>query len=135
MGGNEHYETARNIAHRGNTSNYPRGWENRLELTDDISENFGLRKTKFSYFYAMDLVKSGEYDRAIVEFNNMINGLEEVYDRYPRERHTLHFLNNHSKLLAKTLGLLRLKEVLYDLIDFDMDNEEIYQRALDEISP
>ena len=135
MGGNEHFEFARNITHRGNASDYPRGWKDRLQLCDDLSENFGLRKAKFAYYYAMDLLSSGDPDRAVEEFNKMISGFDEVYDRYPRERYTLYFLNNHSKSLANSLSLLGLKEILYTLIDLDTDNEEIYEEALEEISP
>ena len=83
----------------------------------------------------MDLLSSGDPDRAVVEFNNMISGFDEVYDRYPRERYTLYFLNNHSKSLANSLSLLGLKEILYTLKDLDTDNEEIYEEALEEISP
>ena len=134
-GGNGHFEIARNISHRGNASDYSRGWKERLQLCDVLSENFGLRKAKFAYYYAMELLSFGEPDRAVDEFNNMISGLDEVYDRYPRERYTLYFLNNHSKSLANSLSILGLKEILYTLKELDTDNEEIYEEALEEISP
>jgi hypothetical protein len=134
MGGNTHFETARNISHRGNASDYSRGWKDRLQLCDDLSENFGLRKAKFAYYYAMELLQNGEPEQSIDEFNNMIAGLDEVYDIFPRERYTLYFLNNHSKKLANSLTLLGQREMLYSLKDLDFDNAEIYDSALVEIS-
>ena len=134
VGGTAHFESARNIALRGNASDYSRGWKNRLQLCDNLSENFGLRKAKFAYYYAMELLQNGEPERSVEELNNMITGLDEVYDRYPRERYTLYFLNNHAKTLADALSLLGQEEILQSLKDLDSDNEALYDSALVTIS-
>ena len=134
VGGNTHFESARNIAHRGNSSDYSRGWKDRLQLCDNLSENFGLRKAKFAYYYAMELLQNGEPERSVEELENMITGLDEVYDRYPRERYTLYFLNNHAKTLADALSLLGQEEILLSLKDLDTDNEVLYDSALVKIS-
>jgi hypothetical protein len=134
VGGNTHFETARNIALRGNSSDYSRGWKDRLQLCDNLSENFGLRKAKFAYYYAMELLQNGELERSVEELENMITGLDEVYDRFPRERYTLYFLNNHAKTLADALSLLGQEEFLLSLKDLDTDNEAIYDSALVKIS-
>ena len=134
VGGTAHFESARNIALRGNASDYSRGWKNRLQLCDNLSENFGLRKAKFAYYYAMELLQNGEPERSVEELNNMIIGLDEVYDRYPRERYTLYFLNNHAKTLADALSLLGQEEILQSLKDLDSDNEALYDSALVTIS-
>ena len=65
VGGTAHFESARNIALRGNASDYSRGWKDRLQLCDNLSENFGLRKAKFAYYYAMELLRNGEPGRSI----------------------------------------------------------------------
>ena len=134
VGGTAHFESARNIALRGNASDYSRGWKDRLQLCDNLSENFGLRKAKFAYYYAMELLRNGEPGRSIEELNNMITGLDEVYDRYPRERYTLYFLNNHAKTLADALSLLGQEEILESLKALDSDNEALYDSALVTIS-
>ena len=134
VGGTAHFESARNIALRGNASDYSRGWKDRLQLCDNLSENFGLRKAKFAYYYAMELLQNGEPERSVEELNNMITGLDEVYDRYPRERYTLYFLNNHAKTLADALSLLGQEEILESLKDLDSDNEALYDSALVTIS-
>ena len=134
LGGTSHFEEARNIALRGNASDYSRGWKARLNLCDNLSENFGLRKAKFSYYYAMELLQNGKPERSIEELNNMVTGLDEAYERYPRERYTLYFLNNHAKVLADKLSLLGQEEILHALKDLDSDNEALYDSALVTIS-
>jgi len=134
LGGTSHFEEARNIALRGNASDYSRGWKARLNLCDNLSENFGLRKAKFAYYYAMELLQNGKPERSVEELNNMIMGLDEAYDRYPRERYTLYFLNNHAKVLADKLSLLGQEEILHALKDLDSDNEALYDSALVTIS-
>ena len=134
LGGTSHFEEARNIALRGNASDYSRGWKARLNLCDNLSENFGLRKAKFSYYYAMELLQNGKPERSIEELNNMVMGLDEAYERYPRERYTLYFLNNHAKVLADKLSLLGQEEILHALKDLDSDNEALYDSALVTIS-
>jgi len=134
LGGTSHFEEARNIALRGNASDYSRGWKARLNLCDNLSENFGLRKAKFSYYYAMELLQNGKPERSVEELNNMVMGLDEAYERYPRERYTLYFLNNHAKVLADKLSLLGQEEILHALKDLDSDNEALYDSALVTIS-
>ena len=134
LGGTSHFEEARNIALRGNASDYSRGWKARLNLCDNLSENFGLRKAKFSYYYAMELLQNGKPERSVEELNNMVMGLDEAYERYPRERYTLYFLNNHAKVLADKLSLLGQEEMLHALKDLDSDNEALYDSALVTIS-
>ena len=68
------------------------------------------------------------------ELNNMIIGLDEAYDRYPRERYTIYFLNNHAKVLADKLSLLGQEEILHALKDLDSENEALYDSALVTIS-
>ena len=134
LGGTSHFEEARNIALRGNASDYSRGWKTRLNLCDNLSENFGLRKAKFAYYYAMELLQNGKPERSVEELNNMIIGLDEAYDRYPRERYTIYFLNNHAKVLADKLSLLGQEEILQTLKDLDSDNAALYDSALVTIS-
>ena len=134
LGGTSHFGEARNIALRGNASDYSRGWKARLQLCDNLSENFGLRKAKFAYYYAMELLQNGKPERSVEELNNMIIGLDEAYDRYPRERYTIYFLNNHAKVLADKLSLLGQEEILQALKDLDSDNEALYDSALVTIS-
>tara|TARA_B100002003_G_scaffold137506_1_gene127130 strand:- start:717 stop:1541 length:825 start_codon:yes stop_codon:yes gene_type:complete len=131
MGGTRIFEMSREIALRGTASDFSRGWSDRAKLVDNVSTNFGLRKAKFSFYYAMDLFQNGEMDEAISEFKNMIKGLDEVYDRAPREHYTMMFLKAHTHDLATVLQLLGQKNMLRDMIELDPDNLETYKKVLD----
>ncbi|MFQ6678279.1 MAG: DUF4835 family protein [Fidelibacterota bacterium] len=131
FGGTPIYEISREIALRGSASEYSRGWSDRVRLVNDMSTNFGLRKARFSYYYAMDLFQNGNVDDAVKEFENMIKGLDEVYDRFSKEHYTSFFLKANVGNLTKVLGLLGQDNMLKDMMELDPDNLEIYQAALD----
>lgn len=134
QGGTSTYELCRNIALRGNSSDYGRGWGERLKLADILSSNYGLRNARFSYYYAMDLIKTGELDQAVEEFKAMMKGLNTVYERSPRDHYTVMFLQAHASRLATTLAKLGRRSMLERLMLIDPDNREIYQSALVTIS-
>ena len=128
--GSKQYEIARSIALRGTSSNFPKGWSKRVQLSDDMSSNYGLRKARFAYYYALDLFKDGEIEESIKQFNAMIKGIDEVYDRIPREHYTLYFLKSHAKELSQILQILRQDGILQSLIDLDPSNRDIYEEGL-----
>ncbi|NOZ03851.1 MAG: DUF4835 family protein [FCB group bacterium] len=130
QGGTTLYETSRSIALRGKASDYPRGWSDRIQLVNDLSINYGLRKARFAYYYGMDLFKQGQVEEAIKQFQAMMAGLEEVYDRSPREHYTVLFLKAHAEELTSVLKILRQTKMLENLIGLDPDNEAIYARGL-----
>lgn len=130
-GGTSLYETCRDIAFRGNASDYPRGWSERVTLANDLSSNFGLRKARFSCYYAHDLFHNGDIEEALKEFKLMIRGIEEVHQVTPREQNTLYFLKTHAETITAILSTLQQKEMLLDLIYLDSDNEDVYRSGLD----
>ena len=132
--GSKQYEIARSIALRGTSSNFPKGWSKRVQLTDDMSSNYGLRKARFAYYYALDLFKDGEIEESINQFNLMIKGIDEVYDRIPREHYTLYFLKSHASELSQILQILRQNNILQTLIELDPSNRDIYEDGLKKIS-
>lgn len=132
--GSKQYEIARSIALRGTSSNFPKGWSKRVQLADDMSSNYGLRKARFAYYYALDLFKDGEIEESINQFNLMIKGIDEVYDRIPREHYTLYFLKSHASELSKILQILRQNNILQILIELDPSNRDIYEGGLKKIS-
>ncbi len=130
LSGTRIYELCQEIALRGIDSEYSRGWSERIKLVDDLSTNFGLRKAKFAYYYAMDLFTNGAPKKAVSEFKNMVKGLNEVYDYTPREHYTLLFLKVHAKELSATLRLLGQNEIIKEFIELDPDNTSLYKQAL-----
>ena len=79
-GGNSAYEIAREIALRGSSSEYKKGWGNRISMVDDLSRNVGLRKARLAWYIALDLIKDVDIDGALAELKLMLDGLEQSYD-------------------------------------------------------
>jgi hypothetical protein len=133
--GSKQYELARTIALRGSASNFSKGWSKRIQLTDDISTNYGLRKARFAYYYGLELFKDGEIEESIKQFNEMMAGIDEVYDRIPREHYTLYFLKSHATEITQILQILRQTTMIEDLIELDPSNKDIYAKGLKDKSP
>jgi hypothetical protein len=133
--GSKQYELARSIALRGSASNFSMGWSKRIQLTDDISTNYGLRKARFAYYYGLELFKDGEIEESIKQFKEMMAGIDEVYDRMPREHYTLYFLKSHATEITQILQILRQTTMIEDLIELDPSNKDIYAKGLKDKSP
>ncbi|MFQ6613454.1 MAG: DUF4835 family protein [Fidelibacterota bacterium] len=125
-GGTSQYETARTIALRGAASDYSRGWDNRVQLVDDLSSNGPLRRARFHYYYGDELLQDQKPERAVEEFRNMLAELDRVFDRTPRERYTLLFLKANAPQLTRDLLMLNRTADLEHLSELDRDNREIY---------
>ncbi len=133
-GGNAAYEIARDIGLRGAASDYQKGWGTRISLVDDIIKNTGLRSARLSYYIAKDLINQGDIEKAVKEFNNMLDGLEQSYIDFRREQSTQFFMKIHSETLAKIFSKIGRRDLLTDLKQLDPDNNELYQIYLDKMS-
>lgn len=133
--GSKQYELARSIALRGSASNFSMGWSKRIQLTDNISTNYGLRKARFAYYYGLELFENGEIEESIKKFKEMMAGIDEVYDRIPREHYTLYFLKSHATEITQILQILRQTTMIEDLIELDPSNKDIYAKGLKDKSP
>ena len=129
-GGNRFYEIARSIALRGTSSDYPRGWSERLRTENLLSSNHGLRKVRLATYVGIEHFDYGEFKPAIKQFRAMVAGLDEVHEQAPREHNTMLFMDGHAEELAKMLGYLKQNEILQDLIELDPDNRDIYELEL-----
>lgn len=132
-GGSSAYEIAREIGLRGSSSDYQKGWSTRTALVDDVTKNIGLRSARLSYYIALDLIKEGNINDAINEFNYMLDGLEQSYIDFGREQSTQYFMKVHSENLSKIFYKLNNKKLLIDLKHLNPDNNKIYQLYLDKI--
>ncbi len=131
-GGNYAYEQARVIALRAVSSDYPKGWAQRLITLNEIIANKGLREARFAFYLARDRFKEGHVDESLAEFKNMMKGLELVFENFPRGR-TLYFLRAHNEELANYLKILGQEEMLTRLLEMDPENKEVYQKAIAEL--
>ena len=133
-GGNSSFELARDIALRGSSSEYKKGWGSRVTLVDNLNRNMGLRKARLAWYIAMDLFKEGDMDGVIEEVNTMLDGLEQSYRDLGRDNHTQYFMKVQSDKIAEILSMLGRTELLKDMKELDPDRRYVYQSALDSIS-
>ena len=130
-GGTFFYEIGRDIAMRGNISEYSKGWAERLRLINELGVNFGLRKARFAFYYGQELFQKGNLDEALVQLNDLIASLEIVYEAYGREHQTGIFMKANAKEIGRILGMLGQKKLLWDLVELDPDNEQLYQEIIE----
>ena len=133
-GGNGSFEFARDIALRGSSSEYRKGWGSRTTLVDNLNRNIGLRKARLAWYIAIDLFKDGDMDGVIQELNTMLDGLAQSYRELGRDNYTQYFMKVNSDKIAKMLSMLGQKEFLKDMKELDPDRRDIYQSALSSIS-
>ena len=133
-GGNGSFELARDIALRGSSSEYRKGWGSRTTLVDNLNRNLGLRKARLAWYIAIDLFKDGDMDGVIEELNTMLDGLAQSYRELGRDNYTQYFMKVNSDKIAKMLSMLGQKEFLKDMKELDPDRRDIYQSALSSIS-
>ena len=133
-GGNTAFEIAREIALRGSGSEYKKGWASRTALVDDLSGNSGLRKARLAYYVAIDLMKEGDVEGAIKEFENMLDGLEQTYLDFGREQQAQYFMKIQSENLVQVFSSIGQRKLLQDIKELDPDRWELYQTALDSMS-
>ena len=135
LGGTTAYEQARSIGLRGANSDLTKGWDKRVDLINELSSNFGFRRAKFAFYYGRDLFLEGKPVEALEQFDTFIKGLKESYNRDPRDQNLLLFLRAHASTATGMFVTLNQKKYLEHLLHYDPDNEEIYTRGLDQISP
>ena len=119
FGGTSFYEKSREIAMRGMSSQYRRGWSDRLELIDLLTKYRDSRLAKFNFYDGMAYIEENDYDGAELAFSEMINNLNKTFKRFPREHYTTIFLKGHIEDF-----------ILNKLLIFDPDNLKKYQDAI-----
>ena len=132
-GGGATYEIAREIALRGASSEYQKGWSSRISLVDDISKNSGLRDARLSYYIGKDLLQEDNIEEGLKELHNMLNGLEKSAIDFGREQSTQYFMKIHSAYLAETFNKFGRRDLLIDVKQLDHDNSDIYKFHLDKM--
>ena len=133
-GGNSSLELSRDIALRGSSSDYKKGWGSRITLVDNLNRNLGLRKARLAWYVALDLLRDGNLDEVINELNNMLDGLEESFQNVGRDSHTQYFLKINSEKIADVLVKLGQIDLLKDMKSLDPDRMDFYQESIESIS-
>ena len=133
-GGNSSLELSRDIALRGSSSDYKKGWGSRITLVDNLNRNMGLRKARLAWYLSLDLFRDGNMDEVIQELNIMLDGLEESFQNVGRDSHTQYFLKTNSEKIANILIKLGQIDLLKDMKSLDPDRIDFYQESIQSIS-
>lgn len=134
FGGTSFYEKSREIAMRGMSSQYKRGWSDRLELIDLLTKFRDSRLAKFNFYDGMAYIEENDFNGAQIAFTNMINNLNKTFNRYPREHYTTIFLKGHVEDFINLNNEFHFKKtILEKLVVFDPDNSKKYQDAISKL--
>ncbi len=87
-----------------------------------------------AYYVANDLLKEGDVEGAIKEFENMLDGLEQTYLDFGREQQAQYFMKIQSENLVQVFSSIGQRKLLQDIKELDPDRWELYQTALDSMS-
>ena len=132
-GGNTYFNQASKIASQGRESIYPSGWESRWKKTKEIQENHYLRNTKYYYFNAFDI----QYENEAV-FEKNIKLMHESIKRNKEfvgiDNNTKNFLRAYKSKIVEFYKFLNMKEELFFLQNYDIDNKKLYQKAIEELN-
>ena len=132
FGGTRFYERAREIALRGLSSQYRRGWSERLELVNLMTKYRETRLAKFHFYDAMAYIDEENLEGANEAFKKMMKNLEDTFFKFPREHYSIIFLTGHAEELSKLpTSISSKKMMLKKLSELDPDNKAKYQLGLD----
>ena len=130
-GGNKYYNMARDIASDGKESDYLNGWNERWKKCKEIQENVFLRNTKYYFFYTYE-DSLNQKDRDFKEHVYLFHeSIKSNSDFIGIDNNTKNFLNAYCNDIADYYLKVEFEEGLEYLINYDIDNKQIYQEAID----
>lgn len=128
LGGNSIYERARDIATRGQISERPHGWKQRIQELDEILRLRDYRLAKYYYWLAIDLIDQKKTTEVPKSITKMLDHIDKMFEQNARERYTHVFLDVHARELAEVLRDFGNEKQEKMLIDLDPDNKDIYEK-------
>ena len=128
--GTQYYDKAHDIANRGILSQYSRGWSERLNELQKITNTRTrpLREAKPDFFEALYLLQEGNEKEARVYALKVIDAIEKVVKEQPNNKYLKMFFDAHNNELAE---LFRNDvDVLSRLVDYDSNHRQVYRDAM-----
>lgn len=125
------YDKAMDIANQAMLSQYPRGWNTRIQELKKITDirNRPLREIKPNFFEALYYWDEGKSMAAYQEGMIVMKGLEKVYKMLPNSKPLQTFFKSHHKELAR---LFRGHNTELDrLVRMDSKHRETYRAVMD----
>ena len=128
--GTPYYDKAQDLANRGILSQYARGWSDRLNELQKITNTRTrpLREAKPDFFEALYLLQEGRKKEARTYALKVINAIEKVVKEQPNNKYLKMFFDAHNAELAELFR--NDTEMLSRLIDYDSSHREIYREAI-----
>ncbi len=128
--GTNYYDNALNIANRALLSEYPRGWNNRLQELLKITNvrTRPLREAKPDFFEAIYLYEEGKTVEARKLALNVLDAIHKVVDEQPNNKYLRFFFDAHHVTFARLFA--GDGESLNRLINYDNRHRETYRDAL-----
>lgn len=126
------YNQARDIIEQALRSEYPKGWNDRLEEFQIITDvrTKPLRRVKPDFFEAMYLFRENKYKEAFKFSKTVLDGIEEVYNVMPNNRYLNMFFNSHHRQMA--ILFQKQNTYLNKLVEFDSKHRETYRKYMRE---
>ena len=130
--GEPQYNMARDVIEQGLRSEYPKGWSDRLEEYQIITDvrTKPLRRVKPDFFEAMYLFQEKKYKEAFAYSKIVLDGIEEVYKVTPNNKYLNMFFNSHYRQLAVLFQ--KQNKYLNQLVEFDSKHRETYRNYMSE---
>ena len=130
-GGNEYYNIALSLAHKGKESDFPRGWNDRLKKCKTIKENTFLRDMKYYFFLAYENIQDNNLEDLEENIIQMHEQIKLNNDFIGIDTNTLNFFKAYHKDIINYYKKISFIEGLEYLKLYDIDNKPIYQEAIE----
>ena len=130
-GGNEYYNIALSLAHKGKESDFPRGWNDRLKKCKTIKENTFLRDMKYYFFLAYENIQDNNLENLEENIIQMHEQIKLNNDFIGIDTNTLNFFKAYHKDIINYYKKISFIEGLAYLKLYDIDNKPIYQEAIE----
>lgn len=130
LGGNNVYEKARDVATRGQMSERPSGWKDRLQELDEILRLRNYRLMKYHFWGALDMADQGKKEAVVSEISKALQALEAMFTENARERYSHVFLDAHARDLMTVIHDFGTEAQVQKLMTLDPDNKAVYEKIL-----
>jgi len=130
LGGNAYYEKARDVATRGQMSERPAGWKDRLQELDEILRLRNYRLMKYHFWVAMDFADQGNREAVAPEIDKALEALEAMFAENARERYSHIFLDAHARDIMTIIKEFGTIEQAHKLMALDPDNKSVYEKII-----
>ena len=131
FGGEKYYKLAESIAVSGKESSFNRGWDNRKNKSEDIKENYNLRKAKLYFFISKDIFSTKNYNDDLnhnlkIFHQNILN----IDSEMGNDKNTKIFLKSHANEIGLMLDKVKMHQEINDIIDYDKELKSVLEKFL-----